>query len=105
MPTKKKVSIFWQCLATLFFPTGLYAFKRINKFRVGLLIYFITIGLTYLAPLGTGHMWYDFNYDLYLVTYAVFTLVAIASLFIFPILYIRKWSNEWNESVDRENAS
>ena len=98
----KKVNVLWQCLATILIPTGIYAFKRINKLKDGIIIYAITLTLQFLMPISTNYMWYDFNYDLYLVTFAVFTLFSVIASFIIPILYMNKWSKEYNAKLDNQ---
>ena len=86
--TQKNVSVVWQCIATIFVPTGLYAFHRINKLKVGGLIYLITIVINVLQTLIVG-------------SYGISALLSLAiGIFglMVAMLYMQKWSEEWNKN-------
>lgn len=97
---RKPVGILSQCLMSLFVPTGLYAFKRIRKFRLGLIVY----GLSYIAYLAAtittlniiakGNMTSDQIGILSLLS----TILVIIS-FALPTMTIYNWSKRYNQSI------
>lgn len=103
----KQVSLAWQVMATIFVPTGLYAFRRINKGKFGIVIYVISIGMPFLfglfAPSQTLETCNYFNNIEYckpsenIFTYTIIILILGILSFLMPILFIAKWSREWNE--------
>ena len=97
----KQVNTKWQVAATLSYITGLYAFKRIEKFRQGVLIYVITIGLWALAWVGLDQVYGSYEYETYLIVYSLVNVGVIGTGFIMPIFYIHRWSNEWNKRIEK----
>lgn len=100
MTKNQTVNVKWQVAATLSYITGLYAFKRIDRFRSGVLIYVITIGLWGLAWIGLDQVYENYDYDFYLVIYSLVNVGIIGNGFILPIYYIHKWSKEFNKRID-----
>src|SRR5689334_15184834 len=94
-----KVNLTLQCLATLLFPTGLYAFKRINKLRRGLLVYLIiNIFTIFLFASAIGY-WKTNNITGNDLGFQgiIITLILTTFSIITPIIFMRKWSIEWNQ--------
>ena len=98
------VNIFWQSIATLFIPTGLYAFLKIDKLRKGVLVYLASFGVSIIAEVVSVllYMTHDNSYNLLIAFYAL-GIVCIS--FILPIHYIRKWSIEYNKKIGKENIT
>lgn len=111
MQKTKTVNITAQILATLFIPTGIYAFWRIGKQNKGSLIYILTgifslfsIGISYLySPIvyyWDGPLGYISRYSSdsashsFLLFFAVMT--SIISILL-PMYFINKWSKEYNK--------
>lgn len=94
MSANKKVSVGWQCAAILFWPTGIWAFKRINRFGYGLLLILGFLASSIILNAGLGFLlpWY--------IPLPVWYLIQ----FIPPMYFVVKWSKEWNKSIDRQNA-
>jgi high-affinity Fe2+/Pb2+ permease len=103
--TQNKVSTFWQCALSLFIPTGLWAFGRINKLRKGILIYVITA----LMALGgyVGQAFFAYNIENRIneetVRTPLFFILVILGLFAFllPVFFMFKWSEDWNEKIEK----
>lgn len=104
MPSKKKVSVGWQCAAILLVPAGIWAFYRIKKLRYGVLVYLAAFGLKLGIPLGLAVIFSNSDsYSALNIFDSLSTVGFFASLG-FSMWFMSKWSNRWNESVDRENA-
>jgi len=98
--------MFWQIIATIFLPTGLYAFKRINKLRSGVLIYLgvfgllVLFGITIVFSLIMTNGQTSYNSagellaDLWWVTLG-WQLISIIT----PMVCIAYWSKAWNENL------
>lgn len=93
----KQRSMFWHTLASLDIPTGLYACKRVNKFRLGCIVYFTTylafvFGSWEAAPLIykgiIGILWYGLG-----------TLSLGVMAIIIPVLFVRRWTKEFNKAL------
>lgn len=92
----KPVNVTTQCMATLFMPTAIYAFKRIGHLTDGILIYFGTlfgimgVYVGYMLTLGKvlGDLPNEFLGALFIILSTVL-----------PVLYIRKWSIEFNKKI------
>ena len=100
--TDKQVNIGVQCLATFFVPVGLYAFKRINKLRLGILIYGICYALYLIATVYPLKQLTDVNSNVNMDTigFVSFLSVGLTILsFLLPIIFIRKWSKEYNVKI------
>ena len=82
---KKPVSIATQTLLCILPYVWIWAFLRIEKFRMGLLVLIvsvvISISLLMMLPL------------------AYWLFVAIIFTILLPIYFIRKWSREWNAKL------
>ena len=100
---KEKVSPFWQCGMALFLPLGIWAFYRINKLRLGLLLYLV-VGIipNVIYGIGLGLSTTQNEANLAYVIYGVSWLVCIG----FLLYGMGKWSEKWNEtapSIDMES--
>jgi len=95
---EKKVSIGWQVVSTLFLPTGMYAFKRINKLRLGGLIYLITYAL-WVGP-SIGLVLVSSIIEAYV--YIIIPIIVLVVSFVLPMWYMEKWSKEWNKPTLKE---
>ena len=91
------VNVKLQCLATLTLPTGLYAFKRINKLTMGIIIYGITfatwLGQMLLVPTNS---------------IGLFGLLSFMNLVLgitLPMIFIYNWSKDFNQKIKKENIS
>ena len=102
----KQVNIKWQCLAVIFIPTGLYAFKRIKKLRFGIIIYIIT-GIASILSAIIPILYWDAVLGDYAkvsindlgLTYVIISVGQVIFSFVIPIIFIRQWSNEWNQQI------
>ena len=99
-----RVNILVQCLATLILPTGLYAFKRIDKLKKGILVYGASFGLTILSVIVTGILFVNKDGQTNLVI-ALYSLGLTAMSFFVPIYYMRNWSIEFNKKIGKENIT
>jgi len=79
----EKVSTFWQCGMALFPPLGIWAFYRIKKLRLGLLLYSIVVPLKFL----------------YLIIPFPFDIVIWIGSLVLLLWYMQKWSEKWNETA------
>ena len=106
MKAKKKVSVGWQCVAILFVPTGLWAFYRIKKLLYGVLIYLAALGLKFGIPIVLAMLYHDSNFDsdTYWIIFNLLSFVGFFTALGLSMWYMARWSNRWNESVDRENT-
>lgn len=101
-------------MATIFFPTGLYAFKRINKLRYGILIYLGSFVLLFLLAIGFVLNIPNINTDEFSTSQEVYYMLLDQLGWIslgwqlinitIPMYFIAKWTKLWNESIDRQNA-
>ena len=82
---QKPVNVNWQTLFCILPYIWIFAFYRIEKLRLGIVIAF---GAGFISVLGS--MVFPFPYGL---------VVNWAILIVIPIYFIRKWSAEWNERV------
>ena len=94
-----KVNLKVQCLATLLIPAGLYAFKRINKLKYGLVIYGISYGICYGVPIIISVTSLNSNNIIYLSSILYSFLFSIA----FPMVAIKKYSIDYNKSLEKIN--
>ncbi len=88
MVEKKPVSIGTQTLFVILPYVWIYAFYRIEKLRMGIVLALVATGIS-LGP----QMVFPFPYGL--GTALIITIVL-------PIYFIRKWSREWNKKVKPE---
>lgn len=85
----------YQTLATLILPTSLYAFYRIKKLKLGILINILSI------MLGTSSFYNMANllsHGYFGLWFLVAAFINIYS-FILPIIFIRKWTVAFNNKV------
>ena len=96
-----KVNVILQCALTLFLPTGLYAFKKIGKLKLGILSYVLSFVAMYLGILG--YMLLTWNNSVNMIEQASHSVpwMALTSSLI-PIVFIRKWSIEYNKKIKEE---
>jgi hypothetical protein len=97
MPTNKKVSVGWQMIALMFWPTGLWAYNRIGKLMYGIFLYLGMAGLITGVGIGLTEMFSASIRD-------DVSPILVIIYYLIPMLYIRKWSKEWNEKIDRQNT-
>ena len=88
--TQKPVSVNWQTVFMIIPYVWIYAFYRIEKLMMGIVLLVVTAIVTALV----ASMF--FGLDGYLIAW----LVSIG----IPIYFIRKWSTEWNEKFQTENS-
>lgn len=103
--TNKPVNIGVQCLATLFVPTGLYAFKRIKKLRLGILIYAICYIMYIVATVYPLKNMADSSSNINMDTLGLISFLSIGLTimsFLLPIFFIRKWSKEYNQTLTNQ---
>ena len=89
--------MFWQTVASLDIPTGLYACKRVNKFRLGCLVYFGTYIITALGSYVATPLLFKGLIGIVYYSVGVFALAGMA--IIIPVLYVRKWTRLYNSSL------
>ena len=93
-----KVNVKLQCLATLFIPTGIYACKRINKTKMGIMIYGLTfaswIAQNLLIPFNNSSMG----------LYGLVSLLNLGLGISLPMICIYNWSVEFNKKIRKESA-
>jgi len=94
----KKISAPWQILGSFCFLTGLFAFRRIKKFRMGLVIY----GLGYGVLWGSIATTSSFNLltlnDSQLLGLLAFLLGGLITSVIVPPYFMDKWTKEYNKT-------
>ncbi len=85
MGEKEPVSLFWQTVLCILPYIWIFAFLRIEKFMMGLVLlavgFAVSIGINMVLPYPWG-----------LFGSIIFTIVL-------PIYYVRKWSREWNYKI------
>lgn len=111
---QKQVNVKVQMLASIFIPSGAYAFCRINKQNKGTILY-VTTGILSILGFFTSTMNYQTPYywDGVLgqisrytsdsTTHGLLILFTLSSSLIsiiVPMLYIRKWSIDWNNKLE-----
>ena len=104
MAKKERVSITWQTVFMIFWPTAIYAFYRIEKLRRALLILlsiFVVGGFTGEYVLFPDEFWNDED-DISREHYAYNTALWIGEIG-FSMVLVRKWSNEWNNRIPTGN--
>lgn len=95
-----------QCLATLFIPTGIYAFKRINKTRLGIQAYilsFITFVIMCSAPFIYAEIAYgEINKSPESIGIAIvgFVMGGYVLSALIPILFILVHTKRWNNQLE-----
>ena len=103
--TSKPVNIGVQCLATLFVPTGIYAFKRIKKLRLGLIIYAVCYVMYIVATVYPLKNMANSSSNINMDTIGLISFVSVGLIimsFLLPIIFIRKWSKEYNQSLTNQ---
>ena len=85
MVNKKPVNVGWQIVFCIINPLWIYGFYRIEKLRLGLAIMIPTIVVNSVI-----------NYS---VPYPWGLAIASAIIILVPILFMRKWSIEWNKKL------
>ena len=96
MVKKQPVSMHWQTVFVIFFPTWIYAFYRIEKLRRSLAIIFpifVGGGLTIEWLLFPDDFLADDPSD----EFQLFELVLILLEIGFSMILVRKWTREWND--------
>ena len=107
MPAKGKVSLKWQIVMVLFPILQCYAFYRIKKLRLGLVVA-VTFGGTqklidyvYGVPFGFGSA---LEGNLFPPApdwgYFILYYVVLFSWFVFDVILILSWSKEWNNKFE-----
>ena len=94
----KKVNPLLQTAATIIVPTGLYAFKRINKLRKGIIIYAISYVVSIAMPFMLTII-PSMSNSFYLtgIVYGVLFSFAL------PMVAIKKWSVDYNKKLESLN--
>jgi len=97
----KKVNPNLQCLAILFIPTGLLAFKRIGKFKLGILVYLLSFVIMYVGIMAYMFLTWDHKTDI--ITYGSKSVpwMGLISTLI-PMIFIRHWSIQFNKKIEEE---
>ena len=94
-----KISVPWQTAAALSILTGMIAFRRINKFRRGGLIYIFSYALVW------GSISLSLSLDLYNLHWVLsigligLLLGALVATFVMPLWYMEKWTREYNQNL------
>jgi|SRR6185312_672854 len=89
------IDLKYQTLATFSLPSSLYAFYRIKKLRLGILINIISIMLAstsftnMIALLSQKHIGFYFLVSGFILIWS----------FVIPIIFIRKWTVSYNNKV------
>lgn len=105
--TVKPVNVKIQCLATLFVPTGLYAFKRIKKLRLGILLYALCYIMYIIATVYPIKQMTDsnsLNQDTIGLISIISVTLSIMSL-VLPIILIHRWSKDYNKQFSNQILS
>jgi len=89
------INIKIQTLATFTLPTSLYAFYRIKKLKLGILINILSIML---ATSSFGNMAGLLSHG-YFGFYFLFSGFILVWSYVIPIIFIRKWTNVFNNKV------
>ena len=90
MVEQRPVNVGWQTIFMILPYIWIFAFYRIQKLRMGLVLLLITVGVT-----TAFQMILPFPYGL--------GSALVISIGI-PIYFIRKWSREWNKKFQTENS-
>ena len=91
MVSQQPVSIGWQTVFMFVPYVWIYAFYRIEKLRMGIVLVLISIGI------NTGiQMLLPFPYGL---------AVSLAVTILLPVRFLRKWSREWNSKLEGSTES
>ncbi len=85
MVTHKPVSVNWQTVFMIIPYVWIYAFYRIEKLMMGIVLLVVTAIVTALV----GSMFFGLFY--------LFAWIISIGI---PIYFIRKWSTEWNEKFE-----
>ena len=96
MNNPKRVNRLIQCLATIFLPTGLFAFKRINKLRLGILVYVVSIGIGIIG-IVFGSLHIKMILDI--------STISVSFSYLLPIAVMNKWCKDWNKTISFQRAS
>ena len=103
--TDNKVNLGVQCVATLFIPVGLYAFKRIHKLRLGILLYGICYVMYIAATVYPLKEIADSNSNMNQDTLGIISFISVGLSilsFLLPIIFIHKWSKEYNQKIENQ---
>lgn len=93
----KPRNILIQCLSTLLLPTGLYAFKRINKLKKGVLVYLSSYGLVFLGGTIQASTLYSWGLDI--LSASILSFVAYLSSILVPIIMMSRYTRQYNEAL------
>lgn len=84
------------CVASLFLPTGIIAFRKLGQLKVGIIVYAVSIGLALATiPLGLVLPKMALNFG---------TVLLIFS-YLMPIAVINKYCILWNKKVISQQVS
>lgn len=86
-----------QSLSTLLIPTGLYAFKRVNKLQKGILLYLASYGLVFLGGLIQTSTLYSWGVPL--LEALIGSFICYLSSIILPMYYMGKYTKQYNKSI------
>ena len=87
-----KKNILVQMLATILIPTGLYAFYRIDKLRMGMVMY----GISFAIAVASSMLELFSDGDIIYMTFSA--IFAVLSLIV-PMLFIREWTIQYNNKI------
>ncbi len=93
----KPKNVLVQCLATILIPTGLYAFKRINKLQKGILVYLSSYVLVFAGGLIQASSLYPWGLDILDASLMSFTCYLFSILV--PIIFMSKYTRQYNEAL------
>lgn len=88
---------------SIIFPTGLYAFHKIKKLKIGIIIYAISEVIGYLSLVVGGSMLY-LTEDWWPIIAPIALSISILSIVI-PIIFMRKYCIEYNQKIKKESMS
>lgn len=93
----------WQMIATIFIPTGLYAFKKIHKLQKGIILYGITFGFYCLLSVLPFAYWglrsqniLEIGKDQVYFTFLTIMIISTIFSIVLPMHYINKWTKQFN---------
>lgn len=86
-----------QSLSTLLIPTGLYAFKRINKLQKGIILYLASYGLVFLGGLIQASTLYSWGMDVLSASLASFACYLFS--IVLPMYAMIRYTKEYNRSI------
>lgn len=95
----KPRNVLIQCLSTLLIPTGLYAFKRINKLQKGILVYLSSYGLVFLGGLIQASSLYSWGLDILDASLISFACYLFSILL--PMIAMIHYTREYNQSIQK----